>query len=293
MRLNKDNVEKVLVEGFSGSLADLASACGMSAATTKRHLNTLISANPDFLKQVTGFTPDAQILVDFAEKTLGKINSAMLMDANRATKELIDGISKPELRRQFELGIAPFMQGAEVRTSVDSLFNYISEEFLTYVTETGNGFVSVVGRLNEEIILRALRNSSLSEGADFQRTGNKSDGDIIVSQRTGTKKNLYIEVKSYHARERLLRGLQDIPHPEKVGIGFFRDPSEFNPQRTQTLINSNAWAIYIPEDTYSEITDVAKSMTTSRQDRFYRPTAMFVDDMIHYCGSGQIKPFRS
>ncbi len=251
-----------------------------------------MSAEPKLLAQVIGFLPEAKTLVDFAESSLGPINSATLMAANLKTKELVDNISKPELRRKFEEGLKPYIVGGELKITIDGLFNYIADEFLPYVNETGNGAVSVIGRLNEEIILRALRNSGLTEGADFQRTGKQSDGDIIVSRQSGTKKNLYVEVKSYHARERLLRGLTDIAHPEKVGVGFFRDPAEFNAQRTQTLINSQAWAIYIPEDTYLSIAPLAKSMTTSRQDKFYRPLAMFVDDMVSYSKLGELSPFR-
>ena len=148
----------------------------------------------------------------------------------------------------------------------------------------------MIGRLNEEIILRALKNSAL-QGDDYKRTGTKSDGDIIVFERVGKKKPLYVEVKSYHARERLLRGLQDIQHPEKVGAGFFRDAKEFNAKRTETLIGSGAWAIYIPDDTFLLITDQAKKMTTARQDRFYRPLSKFVSDMETYVSSGAISKY--
>lgn len=279
-------------QGFHGSIGDLADSVGASKATIKKHLNALLRDGEHRVLNVAGFVPDAPLLVDLAEKAIGQIGSAMLMDANRETKKLIDQIAKPELRRVFLAGLPGEKTGEMLEVRVDDLFNFITDEFLPHVTETDNGFISIVGRLNEEIILRALRNSKLKDGVDFQRSGTNSVGDIIVSQRGGQKNNLYVEVKSYHARERLLRGLQDINHPFKVGIGYFRDPREFNPKRTQTLIDSGANAIYLPADTYGNVDPAALAMTTGKQSSFYRPMDRFVEDMVIFAENGAIGDYK-
>jgi hypothetical protein len=287
------NFDTLLMDGTVTHFEELLSKTGVSRSVLKRNLNEALVSNHQLLSRLVGFLPQAAVLIDLAEQKVGKVTSENLMTINIATKEIVDSVSKPELEKFFREGMAKHINGETLSAPFKAVFDFTSGAFVEHLAETNNGSVSVVGRLNEEIILRSLRNSALSEGDDFQRTGQKSDADIIVSQKTGTKKNLYIEVKSYHARERLLRGLQDIPHPEKVGIGFFREPAEFNPQRTQTLINSNAWAIYLPDDTYEKVSNSSKSMTTSQQNYFYRPNSMFVGDMEQFNKSGQLRPFRN
>lgn len=289
----KARISDVFDDGFKGSIEELSERIGVAKSTTRKHLNSLLRKGSELPLAVAGFVPDASLLVDMAEKKIGRIGSPDIMAANLATKEIVDEIAKPELKRVFTDGLPGKRDGEMLSVDVSQLFDYVADDFLPHVTETDNGFVSMVGRLNEEIVLRVLRNSELEDGTDFQRTGQNSVGDIIVSQRFGQRANLYVEVKSYHARERLLRGLQDIMHPQKVGIGFFRDEKEFNKSRTQTLINTGAEAIYLPMDTYGRVSDDALQMTTGKQNFFYRPADMFVEDMISFVRTGSIMEFKA
>lgn len=288
-------IDKIITElenGFEGSVDDLSNNINVGKPTIKKYLNILLRAGNQDVKKVFGFIPDVELLVDLAEEKLGAISSSLLMQANEVTKSIVDEIAKPELKRVFIKGLSENVADEVLCMNIDDLFDYVSDEFLSYVTDTGNGFVSIVGRLNEEIILRALKNSTLDSVCDFRRTGTQSDADIIVYEAAGKRNNLYVEVKSYHARERLLRGLQDIPHQTKVGIGFFRDPREFNPSRTQTLIDTGAQAIYLPNDTFNDLSQESLLMKTGQQQRFYRSTDLFVDDMICFVNTGKLTEYR-
>ena len=102
---------------------------------------------------------------------------------------------------------------------------------------------------------------------------------------------LLVEIKSWGARERLLRGLNDIS-PPKVGVGFFNDASEFNPERTNLFLATQALAIYLPQTTYAAIDATARARQNARGTTFYRPLGQFVADMRTFteCGEDAYSP---
>lgn len=282
-------LELLLDSKSSYHFTELVAAAQVSANTVKKHLNTILEDDPSVITQVSGFIPKSHIIVAAVEKEIGKIESNNLMRANRVSKKIIEGITKPEMERALSEIFHADIQEGVLSLPFSKFVEAINDEFLDHLAQSGNGAVSTVGRLNEELILQAMRNSALKPES-FQRSGSESNGDIIVSQSAGHKKNLFVEIKSYHARERLLRGLTDIPSP-KVGIGFFQQPHEFNAKRTQTLLASHAAAIYLPEETYDLVEEAAKVQLTVKQDRFYRRLGQFVDDMIAFVETGDINPF--
>ena len=281
-------IRQILETNPTTRFSELLGVIEASPGTVKKHLNSILKDRPELLERLTGFYPEAKFLVDAAERKLGeKISSNNLSDANIVTKVMIEEIAKPELDFFLREGIGNYLSGDTVTIPLSELSKFIATDLDTYTAESGNGSISIVGRLNEEIFIRALENSAVTSG-NFRRTGNNSIADIVVE---GKDLRLYIEVKSYHARERLLRGLQDINHPEKVGVGFFQDHREFNKKRTQTLIDTGAWAIYLPEATYEKIDAAAKAMTTAKQSKFYRPLGMFVHDMEYFVSNDKITDF--
>lgn len=276
-------------------LEDLAKSFPVAIGTFKKHLKQFINIYPELLLKLTGFYPDVGTIVDIAESQpdLGKINSGNLMEANVECKKVVDVITKPRhvkfLSHHFDKNLGA--DGATLTIDKMALIDLLYDRYVEFIHEADNGLVSIVGRLNEEIFLRAMSNGGMVYGKDFVRTGQNSEADIIVFQNGGNKNKLYVEVKSYHARERLLRGLQDINQPEKIGIGFFIDKDEFNPLRTATLLESNARAIYLPDVTYAAIGQSSKEMTTVLQHRFYRPLSKLVDDMLYFVNHGKVRPF--
>ena len=95
-------------------------------------------------------------------------------------------------------------------------------------------------------------------------------------------------MKSYGARERLLRGLQDLTGKDAIGVGFFTDASEFNPVRTQDFINANTLAIYMPDATYAALHADSKARLSKRNQRFYRTLSTFPADILHFTRTGQL-----
>lgn len=288
-----ERIAGILEAGGTIHFSALVDELAVSPSTLKKHLNAVLRAQPLRLGQVTGFIPQSDILVAAAEASLGPITSFNLVEANLLTKKMIEGITAPEMELFLRESLAAHLNGGsdEIKMPFGRLIEFVSTELAAFTAESGNGAVSIVGRLNEEIFLRALQNSNAMQG-QFQRSGTDSNGDIIVSQRGGQQDNLYVEVKSYHARERLLRGLQDINRPAKVGVGFFQKANEFNARRTQTLLGTHPWAIYLPRPTYDAVEQSAKDQVTSKQDRLYRPLEMFVEDMVHFVDTGSLLRFR-
>lgn len=285
-----EDVVEILDAEAPVRFSDLPARLGVAKATVKKAVNRLLAEQPHRAGQVTGFIPNAEIVVDAVEAEIGRITSDLLYEANIRSKALIDQILSPEIELFVREALSGHMQGDEISISLQDLVDFISNEYSTYAAESGNGVVSVVGRLNEQIFIRSLENSDIGH-EHFRRSGNDGYGDIMIHQRDGLRQTLYVEVKSYHARERLLRGLQDIVHPAKVGVGFFQQSHEFNARRTQTLLDTGAWAIYLPTTTFNEVDENAKARITGRGDRLYRPLEMFVQDMEEFVNNGRIRQF--
>jgi hypothetical protein len=87
------------------------------------------------------------------------------------------------------------------------LANFMYEDYSEFLLASGNGVVSIAGRLNEEILLRAMENSGLRREREMDRTGNRGEGDLLVYSSAPKKPKLCCEVKSYKARERFLRAV--------------------------------------------------------------------------------------
>jgi hypothetical protein len=178
----------------------------------------------------------------------------------------------------------------KVVTSHETLVDFCYNEYRPFVSESANAMMSLAGGINEKILIRALENGGLIIGQHIIKTGTNSDADLLIKDPTGTNA-LHCELKSYAARERLLRGLQDIGSKRKIGVGFFQNAAEFNPTRTQTLLGASPWAIYLPDTTYANLDPNSKKQKTAKQNGLYRPLKRFVSDMIHYNKNGTLPTF--
>lgn len=110
--------------------------------------------------------------------------------------------------------------------------------------------VSIIGAITEKICEIGIE--SVCDRDRFGRLPKnwKWLGDFAI---TGLPFNLYISVKSYYARERLIvSGTGQIAAPV-IGYGLFKDISEWGPSRIQQYKHRGFIAIYMPKELYKEL----------------------------------------
>lgn len=253
--------------------------------TRRKHLKELITESPELLEKVLGLYPKADTIIDLVEQRYGLVTEATLDSSNSRAAEIVRSIAQPVVEKFVDATLREKIVDDSLKISKADLMVFLLEDFTEFSKGAGNGLVSIAGTLNERLLMRALKNGGLQEDIHFKKTGTNSQADLIIHSVAGARQNLGVEIKSYHARERLLRGLQDITGP-KVGFGFFKDPNEFNASRTQTLLQTQAVAIYLPIATLNQVDPVAREMTTNERlafhSRLYRPIERFVTDAAYF-----------
>lgn len=257
------------------------------AETAKKHLKSFISQNPQYIGTVEGLLPGDEVLIHIiASKIGGKVNEANVVSANRECAEIVKSAAKPVLKTYVEQTLSGKLSGNKLTISVPDLIDFLLDDYEIFSRGAGNSLVSTAGRMNEKLLMECLKDKGLIEKQDFTRTGTKSDADIVIHSSAGAKPRLGVEVKSYHARERLLRGLKDVTSP-KVGAGYFVDEKEFNESHTQALIQAGAAAVYLPQRTLAKIDQKVRDMTVldpvAVNSKFYRPIESFASDMKEFC----------
>lgn len=276
------------------SVEEIYALFTVAPSTVGRYLKAYLDQRPEDIPRIVGFYPSADTVISLAEKELGQVCGRNLFAINEHCKATIDAVTKPKHQQFLEEYLGAHLEGdgKTLRIAKDDLLDFLYERYIDFVHESDNGIVSIAGGMNEKILIRGLQNAGLVLGQDFRKTGKNSDGDLQVEYRGSTTKILYCEVKSYAARERLLRGIRDIPHPEKIAVGFFLNAEEFNPSRTQTLLQAGPMAIYMPDTTYASLPVASAKQTTLKQDKLYRPLSKFIDDMIFFKKNGSLPAFR-
>lgn len=265
----------------------------VAIATKKTHLKRYIEENPSQLKLLTGLIPKPETVIHLVESEIGGITEHKLDDANRKCSEVVTAITRPMVEGFIREGLSNYFEAGDSSYSVtaSALSQFLLDDFAGYLKAAGNGLVSIAGALNEKLLQRALINAGMSPEGDFSITGTDSEADIVIHTVAGSRENLGVEVKSYHARERLLRGLKDVKEP-KVGVGYFKDHSEFNHGRTITLLQARPAAIYMPQRTLDRVEQRARLVMTNERVAFgsalYRPLEQFASDMKHYAATGEL-----
>lgn len=255
-------------------------------ATKMSHLKKFISANREFVGVVEGVLPDSSTIFAIIEERLGEpINEANVVAANQACSEIITKISGPVVASFVRDAMGQHIDGNILRAPMDELIKFLTGEFASFSKSAGNGLASIAGSTNEGLLIACLEQAGLVPTKDFTKTGDDSRGDIVVHSHVGTKRNLGVEVKSYHARERLPRGLHDIDG-WKVRAGYFVAPEEFGQKRTMRLLLTHAAAIYLPGATLAKLNDDVRDIQSNAeiayQSRFYRPLERFASDMLFF-----------
>ncbi len=261
-------------------------------ATKKSNLKDYIDENPKVIEKVLGIYPSASTLVALVEDKLQhQITELSLNEANHIASDIVKSISEPLFKKFLADNLGAYYKGERVDIPTTELVDFLMNDLADFYAKAGNSLVSIAGTLNEQLLEQAMINQGMTVD-NFKRTGKNSEGDFVIYSSAGNRQQIGVEVKSYHARERLLRGLQDITGDNKVGFGYFIDASEFNAHRTKTLLQSDASAIYMPQATLNNVEASAKAITSNKmiafQSRFYRPIEQFVTDMKHFCQHGKL-----
>jgi hypothetical protein len=267
----------------------------VSFNTKRTKLKEYIDLKPSIIEKVRGIYPSASTLVALVEQKIqAQITEINLEQANKIASEIVASVSEPLFKKFLSDNLGEHYKDDRVDIPTIKLVGFLMNELSDFYAKSGNALVSIAGTLNEQLLEQAMKNQGMSD-RDYKRTGKNSEGDFVIYSSVGNRSQIGVEVKSYHARERLLRGLQDITTENKVGFGYFIDPSEFNKHRTVTLLQSNAAAIYMPRSTLEQVEAEARNMTSNKsvsfQHRFYRPIEIFVSDMKHFCRSGQLPSY--
>jgi hypothetical protein len=276
-------VDEVIVDSRLPNVGD---------STKRNKLKSYIDANPLIIEKVKGIYPSASTIVALVEQKLNEPITELLLDrANVVASEIVGSVSEPILKRFLADNLGEYYKEDRVDVPTLTLVKFLTNELPEFYAKSGNALVSIAGTLNEQLLQQAMVNQGMND-ANFKRTGKNSEGDFVIYSSIGNRPQIGVEVKSYHARERLLRGLQDITTDNKVGFGYFVDSSEFNKHRTMTLLQSNAAAIYMPQATLSKVDQEAQSIKSNKMisfnSRFYRPIERFVTDMKYFCANARL-----
>ena len=262
-------------------------------STFKGHLQNYLNFYPQQIQKVSGFFPANQTIIDLAinNSRVGNNIKEHLEKINEQCKKIIDDIEKPIHEDYLEKGIQkldPKTEGNDVTVDKNRLLSFLYDDYPDFLQARLNSGMSRAGKINEDILMRALISAGLEEGRTVRQTGTGSKADIQIYCEGNSGDRLAIEVKSYKARERLLRGLQDIEDRRKIAVGFFKEYSEFNRDRTITYLGTGAWAIYLPNETYKNLPSSVKKMKNNHETKFYRRLSKFVDDMVYYHTEGEL-----
>lgn len=280
-RLAKEIAAKLQTLG-DGNLLDLHDE---KSGPEKETLDSLFTKFPDLIRLTEGYLPKTEAVMAIVAHRLGTpISSENLELANERCSQLVNEVSAPRLRKFIretvnENGLFKPLNEAE-------LIAFLVGPYAQYAKAASSGLVSRAGSLNEGLIRQALE----AEKVAALKTGTEGNADVqIVAPALSPPQTLNVEIKSYGARERLLRGLQDCNTP-KIGVGFFNKASEFNGSRTSQLLGTNASAIYLPAPTYAALEQTTKERQNAQGGIFYRPLSQFGSDMKAFVISG-VKAF--
>lgn len=297
VRVNYTEVIRDYVNSREGliDIEDVEALFTVSYSTVRNKIKQAMAEDSSLRGRIAGVFPDTSTILDTVEMDIGPIQGSNLVTANLKSSALVGGWSKSFAEHfcKKALGHRYDSGSGQVTLTFDELRTELLTPYERYLVQSGNGLVSIAGTLNQSLLVRALRNSGLSdEGANpqFRETGTKSEGDIQIYHSTErSRRTLCVEAKSYAARERLLRGMADIP-PPKVGVGFFNDATEFGRDRVTLLATSaQASALYMPDSTLANLTEGAKAVQFPGTGRICRSLEQeFVPDMKAFMQNGSI-----
>ena len=143
--------------------------------------------------------------------------------------------------------------------------------------------VSVIGGVTEMICQIGLEAAAPNRYAHLPNDW-KWIGDYAI---TGLPFNLYISVKSYYARERLIASGTGQGAAPIIGYGLFKDESEWSPKRVHQYRHRGFVAIYMPTALYTALSQkVGRGHpATSILNIYNRPLLRDINDFANDIGN--------
>lgn len=142
--------------------------------------------------------------------------------------------------------------GSTPQVQYDHIYDILNARNLVYADILAAGLkidVSVTGGVTEEICKIAL---DAAIPGRYDRLPKTWDwvGDFAIM---GSPFNLFVSVKSYKAKERLIVSGTGQNAAPVVGYGLFDDPSEWSPDRVKQYKQRGFVAIYMPKTLYDTL----------------------------------------
>ncbi len=277
------------------SVDQLAEIAKLSVNVTRKKLNQAFAKNPKIIYQLTNFVPRAESLLSVARSELGcEVTPNNFLILNKICKKWLDDITNIVHRNFLKNTLEKNIKNKSVVIDLDELNNFLLNEYSEFMLGVNNSLVSLTGTSTENIIIIGLESSGLLLGNDFFRKGKGFDADLKIVSKVKKSRGddaLFVEVKSFYAKERFSVALSSIKSNCKVGVGFFVDHREFNPSSTKKYLEIGVMAIYMPDETYNQVDMVSKQMLASHQSNLYRPISIFCSDMKSFNSTGLIPKY--
>lgn len=165
------------------------------------------------------------------------------------------------------------LSGASAQTQYDHIYDILAARDAVHADIVAAGLkedVKVTGAVTELICKIALDASAPTRYDTLPKTWDWI-GDFAIM---GSPFNLFVSVKSYKAKERLIVSGTGQNAAPVVGFGLFDDPSEWSPDRVKQYKQRGFIAIYMPNilyDTLAAMTPQTPRLS-SRLIRKYSPT---------------------
>lgn len=142
--------------------------------------------------------------------------------------------------------------GASSQTQYDHIYDILAARNTVHNDIVAAGLkedVKVTGAVTELICKIALDASAPTRYDTLPKTWDWI-GDFAIM---GSPFNLFVSVKSYKAKERLIVSGTGQNAAPVVGYGLFDDPSEWSPDRVKQYKQRGFVAIYMPKDLYNTL----------------------------------------
>jgi hypothetical protein len=274
----------------------LADKFDVSENTIKKHLNRAFTEDPKkIISQLMDFIPNAEAFLSLCKKEFGQdVKENNFMDFNDVCKKWLDHV-KAEVHGNFlNESLKNYVTKNVATIPMNELDLFLTEDYSEFMTSVGNSLVSLTGKISEEIIAMGLSNAGLKSGKDFSKEGKGFNADLIIlnKKNKSNQSDLYLEIKSFYARERFSVALSSIKAHLKVGVGFFIEPKEFNLSSTQKYLDIPTAAIYMPDKTYVKVDGNSKARVTSNGSSLYRPLSQFCSDMKEFNSKGKLPDYK-
>lgn len=148
--------------------------------------------------------------------------------------------------------------GKDARTQYEHIYDILAARDSVHndIVAAGlNEDVKVTGAVTEMICKIALEASAPSRYAKLPKTWDWV-GDFAI---LGSPFNLFISVKSYKAKERLIVSGTGQNAAPVIGYGLFDDSAEWSPERVKQYKQRGFIAIYMPKNLYDELALMTES----------------------------------